>query len=183
MSAEENKANPLTGKEDEKVQPETIRQTVSLFEEQPEKAKSAPTVKARTDGSQAAMEAGPFSWRSDLPEPIGGTNQAPSPTALLLSALAGCGVVFIRDTLAPQFDVRVDAVEATAQCEADARGLLGMAGAEPDLKNIRLDIKVQSPDDESDVQKLYEAWRERCPIYLALTKAMDVSLKMETTQP
>jgi uncharacterized OsmC-like protein len=165
-----------------KVQPETIRQTVRLFEDQPEKAKSKPTVKARTDGSQAAMEAGPFSLRSDLPEPIGGTNQAPSPTALLLSALAGCAAVFIRDTLAPQLGVRVDSVEATAQCEADARGLLGMAGAEPDLHNIRLDIRVQSPDGENDVQKLYEAWQERCPIYLALTKAMDVSLNMETTR-
>ena len=164
------------------MQPETISQTVRLFEEQPEKAKSAPTVKARTDGSQAAMEAGPFSWRSDLPEPIGGTNQAPSPTALLLSALAGCAVVFIHDTLAPQLGVRVDAVEATAQCEADGRGLLGMAKAEPDLKNIRLDIRVQSSDDESDVQKVYEAWQERCPIYLALTKAMDVSLNTETTR-
>jgi hypothetical protein len=75
------------------MQPETIRQTVHLFEEQPEKAKSTPTVKAHTDGSQAVMEAGSFSWRSDLPEPIGDTNQAPSPTALLLSALAGCAVV------------------------------------------------------------------------------------------
>jgi hypothetical protein len=83
------------------VQSETIRQTVRHFEEQPEKAKSTPTVKAHADGSQAAMEAGPFSWHADLPEPIGGTNQAPSPTALLLSALAGCAVVFIRDTLAP----------------------------------------------------------------------------------
>ena len=164
------------------MQPETIRQTVRLFEEQPEKAKSKPTVKARTDGSQAVMEAGPFSWNSDLPEPIGGTNQAPSPTALLLSALAGCAVVFIRDTLAPQLGVRVDAVEATAQCEADARGLLGMAGAEADLQNIRLDIRVQSPDDESDVQRLYEAWQERCPIYLALTRAMNVSLNMEATR-
>jgi uncharacterized OsmC-like protein len=165
-----------------KVQPETISQTVRLFEEQPEKAKSKPTVKAHTDGSQAVMEAGPFSLRSDLPEPIGGTNQAPSPTALLLSALAGCAAVFMRDTLAPQLGVRVDAVEATAQCEADARGLLGMVGAEPDLHNIRLDIRVQSPDSESDVQRLYEAWQERCPIYLALTKAIDVSLNMETTQ-
>jgi uncharacterized OsmC-like protein len=164
------------------VQPETIRQTVRLFEEQPEKAKSKPTVKAHTDGSQAVMEAGPFSWNSDLPEPIGGTNQAPSPTALLLSALAGCAVVFIRDTLAPQLGVRVDAVEATAQCETDARGLLGMAGAEPDLQNIRLDIRVQSPDDESDVQRLYDAWQERCPIYLALTRAMNVSLNMETSR-
>ncbi len=164
------------------MQAETIRKTVRLFEEQPEKAKSKPTVKAHTDGSQAVMEAGPFSWNSDLPEPIGGTNQAPSPTALLLSALAGCAVVFIRDTLAPQLGVRVDAVEATAQCEADARGLLGMAGAEPDLQNIRLAIRVRSPDDESDVQRLYEAWRERCPIYLALTKAMNVSLNMETSR-
>ena len=164
------------------MQPETISQTVRLFEDQPEKAKSKPTVKARTDGSQAAMEAGPFSLRSDLPEPLGGTNQAPSPTALLLSALAGCAAVFIRDTLAPQLGVRVDSVEATAQCEADARGLLGMADAEPDLHNIRLDIRVQSPEGENDVQKLYEAWQERCPIYLALTKAMDVSLNMETTR-
>jgi uncharacterized OsmC-like protein len=165
-----------------KVQTETIRQTVRLFEEQPEKAQSKPTVKAHADGSQAVMEAGPFSWNSDLPEPLGGTNQAPSPTALLLSALAGCAVVFIRDTLAPQLGVRVNAVEATAQCEADARGLLGIAGAEPDLKNIQLDIRLQSPDSESEVQKVYEAWRERCPIYLALTKAMDVSLNTETTR-
>ena len=164
------------------MQPETIRQTVRLFEEQSEKARSKPTVKAHAEGSQAVMEAGPFSWNSDLPEPIGGTNQAPSPTALLLSALAGCAVVFIRDTLAPQLGVRVDGVEATAQCEADARGLLGMAGAEPDLQNIRLDIRIQSSDDESDVQKLYEAWRARCPIYLALTKAMDVSLNTETSR-
>src|SRR3712207_6382167 len=151
-----------------KMHSETIRQTVSLFEEQPEKAKSKPTVKAHTDGSQAAMEAGPFSWNSDLPEPVGGSNQAPSPTALLLSALAGCAVVFIRDTLAPQLGVRVDAVEATAQCEADARGLLGMAGAEPDLKDIRLDIRVQSSDSDEEVQKVYEAWRGRCPHYFGL---------------
>ena len=162
------------------MQSETIRQTVRFFEEQPEKAKSSPTVKAHADGSQAAMEAGPFSWRSDLPEPIGGTNQAPSPTALLLSALAGCAVVFIRDTLAPQLGVRVEAVEATAQCGADARGLLGMAGAEPDLQNIRLDVRVQSPASEGDVQRLYEAWRARRPPYLAPTKTMGVSLNKGT---
>ena len=113
---------------------------------------------------------------------MGGTNQAPSPTLLLLSALAGCAVVFIRDTLAPQLGVRVEAVEATAQCEADSRGLLGMDGVAADLQNIRLDIRVQSPDSENDVQKIYQAWQERCPIYLALTKAMDVSLNMETVR-
>src|SRR3712207_285228 len=139
---------------------------------------SKPTVKARADGAQAAMEAGPFPWRSDLPEPIGGTNQAPSPTALLLSALAGCAVVFIRDTLAPQLGVRVDAVEATARCEADARGLLGMAGAEPDLKNIHLDVRVHSPDGEGEVRKVYEAWRERRPFHQGPNQGKGGSLHM-----
>jgi uncharacterized OsmC-like protein len=162
---------------------ETLHETARLWEEQPDKAKSKPTVKARSDGGgQAMMEGGPFSWQADLPGAVGGTNQAPSPTLLLLSALAGCAVVFIRDTLAPQLGVRVDMVEATAQCEADSRGLLGMDGVAADLQNIRLDIRVQSPDSESDLQRIYEAWRERCPIYLALTKAMNVTLNMETAR-
>ncbi len=166
------------------MRPETIQETTRLWEEQPDKAKSKPTVKARSDGggSQAVMEGGPFSWHADLPEAVGGSNQAPSPTFLLLSALAGCAVVFIRDTLAPQLGVRVEAVEATAQCEADSRGLLGMDGVAADLQNIRLDIRVQSPDSESDVQRIYQAWQERCPIYLALTKAMNVSLNIETVR-
>ncbi|HSH83038.1 MAG TPA: OsmC family protein [Herpetosiphonaceae bacterium] len=158
--------------------PETIQETMRLWEQEPDKAKGKPTIKARADGSQAVLEAGPFSWRADLPQPVGGTNQAPSPTALLLSALAGCAVVFIRDTLAPQLGIRVDAVEATVQCEADARGLLGMAGAVPDLQNIRLDVQIQSPGGESDVEKLLQVWKERCPIYLALIKATDVTLNM-----
>ena len=125
------------------MRPETIQETTRLWEEQPDKAKSKPTVKARSDGgTQAVMEGGPFSWHADLPEPVGGSNQAPSPTFLLLSALAGCAVVFIRNTLAPQLGVRIEAVEATAQCEADSRGLLGMDGVAADLQNIRLGIMV-----------------------------------------
>lgn len=143
---------------------DTISETMRLWESQPEKAKGRPAVKARSDGDQAILEAGPFSWRADLPQPLGGTNAAPSPTAMLLAALAGCAVVFIRDTLAPQLGVRVESVEATAECQSDSRGLLGMAGVIPDLQDIRLRIGIQSPDSEDKVQKLYRTWRERCPV-------------------
>ena len=160
--------------------PDTIRQTTRLWEEQPGKAKSKPAVTARADGSQAVLEAGPFSWRADLPPPLGGTNGAPSPTAYLLGALAGCAVVFIRDTLAPQLGVRVDAVEATAQCDTDARGLLGIDSVTADMRNMRLDIRIESPDGEGAIGQVYAAWQERCPVYLALTKPMPVSLHLET---
>ena len=158
---------------------ERIEETVRLWQAEPDKAKGKPTVKARAEGSKAVLEHGTFSWSTDLPAPLGGTNEAPSPTALLLSALAGCAVVFIRDTLAPQLGVRVDAIEATAACETDARGLLGMNGVAPDLSNISLTITIQSSEPEDAVRRVYQAWQERCPVYLALTKSLTVATTLE----
>jgi uncharacterized OsmC-like protein len=153
---------------------DVISETAELWDSDPDKARGTPTVKARSEGAVAVMEAGPFSWQADLPSPLGGSNQAPSPTAFLLSALAGCAVVFIRDTLGPQLGVSIESVEATASCEADSRGLLGMEGAEPDLGNIAIDIRVVSPDGEDGVNRVMVAWKERCPIYLSLIMPMAV---------
>lgn len=158
---------------------EVIEQTQRLWQQEPDKAKGRPTVKAHSDGAEAVIEAGSFSWRADLPPALGGTNKGPSPTALLLSALAGCAVVFIRDTLAPQFGIQVSGVEATAQCEVDSRGLLGMDGVAPDLERIDLAIQVTSPDGAEASKRLYRAWQERCPIYLALVKPCPVKTTFE----
>jgi uncharacterized OsmC-like protein len=161
---------------------DVIAETQRLWQAEPDKAKGRPAVKARSDGAQVVLEAGSFSWRADLPPALGGTNQAPSPTALLLSALAGCAVVFIRDTLAPQLGVPVESVEATARCESDARGLLGMSGAAPDLQNMELAIQMTSPAGEAAARRLYDAWQERCPIYLALVKSTPVMTTLQVKQ-
>lgn len=164
------------------MKPEIITATQRLWLAEPDKAKGRPAVTARSDGAQAVLEAGSFSWRADLPPALGGTNQAPSPTALLLGALAGCAVVFIRDTLGPQLGVEVEGVEATARCESDARGLLGMGGTAPDLQNIELAIQVTSAAGEADIRRLYDAWQERCPIYLALVKPTSVKTTLQVKQ-
>ena len=156
---------------------ETIERTIAAWTEEPDRARSAPTVTARAEDGQALIQAGPFTWRADLPAPLGGKNQAPSPTALLLGALAGCGVVFVQDTLAPLLGVRIDAVEATVQCSTDARGLLGMDGVAPDLANVTLEVKVDSPDGDAAVSEIARLWHERCPIYLALQKPTEVSVR------
>jgi hypothetical protein len=75
---------------------ERIEETVRLWQAQPDKAKGKPMVIARAEGSMAVMEHGSFSWRTDMPVSLGGTNEAPSPTALLLSALAGGAVAPLR---------------------------------------------------------------------------------------
>ncbi|MBA3627705.1 MAG: OsmC family protein [Chloroflexi bacterium] len=159
----------------------TITETEERFRADPAAARSTPSVTATLANGHARLSSGPFNWESDLPPALGGQNLAPSPTAYLLGALAGCAVAFLRDTLAPQFDVRVDHVEAVASCAADARGLLGFEGVSPALENLAIEIEVRSTDPNDRVEAMLAAWRERCPIYLALLRPNDVELRTSVT--
>ena len=67
-------------------------ETESKFRNDLSAARSTPTVTATLINGHARLSAGPFNWDADLPPSIGGGNLAPSPTAYLLGALAGCGV-------------------------------------------------------------------------------------------
>src|SRR4051812_34070316 len=148
-----------------------ISQTEEKFRADPAAAKSAPTVTATLANGRARLSAGAFNWEADLGPALGGQNLAPSPTAYLLGALAGCAVAFLNDTLAPQFGVTIVDVQATARWASDARGLIGQDGVAPDLSGIGLDVRVVSPDPDERVQAMLRAWEQRCPIYLALLKS------------
>lgn len=149
---------------------QAISATMERFMKEPEAARAAPSVTARVADGRAELSAGPFTWQADLPLALGGGNAAPSPTAYLLGALAGCAVAFMRDTLAPQLGLRIDDVSAVARCGSDARGLLGMDGVTADLGDIAIEITVESSEPKERLDMLYQAWLERCPIYLAVLK-------------
>ena len=156
-------------------------ETAERFRADPSTAQGRPAVTATLANGRARLSAGPFNWDADLPAAIGGTNLAPSPTAYLLGALAGCGVAFLHDTLAPQFGVRIDAITAVARCSTDLRGLLGIDGASPELGDIALEIQITTPDGKEKTDPMFDAWRDRCPIFLALTAPRTVSLVTRTT--
>lgn len=156
-----------------------ISDTEARFRSDPAAAQTSPTVTATLIGGHARLSAGPFNWESDLPTALGGENLAPSPTAYLLGALAGCAVAFLRDTLAPQFGVTVDDVRAVASCRSDARGLLGFPGVSPALADLTLEMEVGSPDPDDRVDAMLTAWRERCPIFLALLQPNTVDLRLK----
>ncbi len=150
--------------------------TIQGFEEDPDTARTQPTVTAVLANGHARISAGPFNWDSDLPAAVGGTNLAPSPTAYLLGALAGCSVAFLHDTLAPQFGVEITQLSATARCTADLAGLLGVAGHDPALAGIRLEVALESSSDPERVERMKRAWAERCPIFLGLVNSQDVEV-------
>jgi uncharacterized OsmC-like protein len=156
-----------------------IRDTEARFQADPDAARAAPTVEATLVNGRARLSSGPFNWEADLAPALGGGNLAPSPTAYLLGALAGCGVVFVRDTLAPQLGIQIDDVSAVARCATDARGLLGMPGADPDLGSIELEIHIASSEPQERIDELRRVWEERCPIFLAITKPNAVTLRLD----
>jgi uncharacterized OsmC-like protein len=153
-----------------------LSDTEARFRADPSAALGTPTVTATLANGRARLSAGPFNWDADLPTAIGGGNLAPSPTAYLLGALAGCGVAFLNDTLAPQFGVRIDGITAIARCSTDLRGLLGIDDASPELGDLTLDIQITTPDGADKTDPMLDAWRERCPIFLALLRPRTVSL-------
>ena len=158
-----------------------LSESVEKFRADPGTAVTTPTVTATLLNGHARLSSGPFNWESDLGPAVGGENLAPSPTAYLLGALAGCGVIFVRDTLAPQFDVTLTDIEATASCRSNVAGLLGVEGADPALADIALTLRVSSPDRAERVDAMLAAWRERCPIYLALLTPNQVALDIQAT--
>jgi uncharacterized OsmC-like protein len=154
--------------------------TITRFTADPVTGRITPTVTATLANGHARLSAGPFNWDSDLPPAVGGHNEAPSPTAYLLGAVAGCAVAFIAATLAPQFDVEIDELSATARCNSDLAGLLGIEGADPRLRGIALDIRITSSSPQDRVSALKEAWLQRCPVYLALRDANPVEVSFAT---
>lgn len=154
-----------------------LMETAAKFRADPSAARTAPAVTATLEHGRARLSAGSFTWEADLPPSIGGRNAAPSPTAYLLGALAGCGVAFLNDTLAPEFDVTIHGITAVARCRADLAGLVGIDGAAPDLTDLEIEIEVDTPDPESKTGPMLEAWQRRCPIFLALRNPNTVALR------
>ncbi|HEU0237115.1 MAG TPA: OsmC family protein [Candidatus Limnocylindrales bacterium] len=165
------------------MQAEIINATEQLYRTNPDGARSAPAVRGRLVDGKAELSAGSYTWYADLPPALGGTGSAPTPTQYLLGALAGCGVAFIHDTLAPQLGISIDDLSVVARCRADARGLLGMDGAIPDLEAIEIEISVATSASAERLAALEDVWRTRCPIYLAVVNSNDASVMLTQAEP
>ena len=65
----------------------------------------------------------------------------------------------------------------------DAATILPCDSVAPDVGNVSLTIAIRSPEDEQAVRGVYQAWQERCPVYLALTKALSVATTLDIKRP
>ena len=51
------------------------------------------------------------------------------------------------------------------------------------MRNVGLTIAIQSPEDDDAFRRVYQAWQERCPVYLTLTKVLPVVATLDIKRP
>ena len=164
-----------------------LRKYLKLFEKEPEAGLFKPTVKAFTKNglviARACMRAGDITWKVDLPPCLGGKGATIGPVHYLLGALAGCAASLIKNTLAPLMEYSVDSVEVDVQCNIDVRGILGMEGATGDIRNVSLTVTVHSDEAPDKIEKLFEIWKQRAPVFLCFQKPVHISTNLIIKKP
>jgi hypothetical protein len=59
-----------------------------------------------------------------------------------------------------------------------SRNVPNMDGVAPDLGGLELEITIASPDGPDRTEPMFQVWRDRCPIYLALLKPNTIDLRV-----
>ncbi|WP_017582295.1 OsmC family protein [Nocardiopsis valliformis] len=124
----------------------------------------------RLDGPQDRSH---HAFRTDLPEPLAGSDTGPAPTEMLLAATAACVSAALVE-LATAEGIRLDRVEAHASTALDARGALGVEGVPvgPGEVTLRFDIDADAAPEQ--LQALIRAAVAASPTAQALIRPTSI---------
>jgi len=62
------------------------------------------------------------------------------------------------------------------------KGTLALDGIPADLQSLALSIEIDSPEPKEKLDGLLAVWKQRCPVYLALTKVQPVEVSLAVLQ-
>jgi putative redox protein len=112
--------------------------------------------------------------KSDYGEAAGGTNLAPNPIELLLSALAACiEAAFYEFALHEGFTIR--SLSAEVEGTLDLRGLFMIDHVPAGFRDLKYKFTIESPDDEKKLRELAEKVIAHCPVVDSLLKPTSIS--------
>lgn len=161
--------------EDELNLREIVSKRIELFRTRPEMAVYRPSVKSRhVKGLYTETKVRDHIVRADYARPAGGSNLAPNPIELLLSALAACIESAFYEFAAHE-GLSIDALSVDVEGSLDLRGLFmvddGVAAGFNEVKYI---FTIQTKEDEERVKDLAERVIAHCPVLDSLIRPVNV---------
>ena len=106
----------------------------------------------------------------DHPKERGGTNLGPTPTELLLSALASCTNV-VTHRLAEKNGVEIESMHVDVEAQFDRRGAAGIEPVDIPFKEIKMTITMTAAGDDAAIAKVQSDLGNYCPIEKTITNS------------
>lgn len=116
------------------------------------------------DGFQSEVEIRDFSFISDEPEELGGTDKGPNPVEYVLGALAACQEIVVK-AHAVALGIDVESVEVEVDGDLDLHGFLNLSDARPGFTKVQYHTKIETNEtDPEKLQKLKKISIKNCPV-------------------
>jgi len=139
------------------------------------------TYKAQTkwlEGTKAETKIREFKVIVDEPLELKGTNTAPNPVELLLTALGGC-IALTYHGYAKRFEVDIEDLIVNLEGDMIPGGWVDKAGRERrGFKQIRYEVQIKTKATEEKVLQLQKLVEEKCPVSDMLINQIELKGKI-----
>lgn len=154
---------------------EIVSRRIEFFKKKPEAAIYKPKVSSRhIQGLYTETDVREHLVRSDYGEAAGGTNLAPNPIELLLSAMAACiEAAFYEFAIHRGF--KINSLSVDVEGTLDLRGLFMIDDVSAGFKDVKYIFAIETPDDERKIRELAEKVIAHCPVVDSLVKPTRIS--------
>ena len=129
------------------------------------------------DGLKCVFKQGAETAVMVLPKVMGGTNKGPTPGFHARAAVSGCVAIGIKMEAANQ-GISIDCIHVGIEMDFDDSAALGMGSNSAAPLATRLEIKVTTDHEESDIQALVAQVLEKDTFFLALRDAQPVTAEI-----
>ena len=154
---------------------EIVTRRIEFFRKKPEAAIYKPKASSRhVRGLYTETRVREHIVKSDYAETAGGTNLAPNPIELLLSAMAACVEAAFYEFAVHQ-GFTVHSLSVDIEGTLDLRGLFMIDEVPAGFRDVKYTFNIESPDDEAKIRELAEKVIAHCPVVDSLIKPTEVS--------
>lgn len=155
---------------------EIVATRIDFFKRKPESALYKPKVSSRhISGLYTETKVREHIVKSDYGEAAGGTNLAPNPIELLLSAFAACIEAAFYE-FALHEGLSVSSLSVDVEGTLDLRGLFMVDDSvAPGFQEIRFVFNIETQDDEAKVRDLAERVIAHCPVVDSLKRPVEIN--------
>ncbi|MCC6346470.1 MAG: OsmC family protein [Nitrospirales bacterium] len=163
---------------------EIVATRIEFFKRKPEAAIYKPKVSSRhIRGLYTETKVREHVVKSDYGEAAGGTNLAPNPIELLLSALAACIEAAFYE-FAEHEGVSVRSLSVEVEGTLDLRGLFMVdESVTPGFQDLKYAFTIESSEEEARVTDLARRVIAHCPVFDSLKKPLDISGEILVKKP